>query len=76
MKYSRAIIKRVGQTKTAIVGYGRFQSLARACGWLERQRMAQIDQLIQAVVEKVVGHGDAFKNSKKTGAIEWRIHPI
>jgi hypothetical protein len=33
--------------------------------------MAQIDHLIQAVAEKVIGHGAAFKNSQKTGSIEY-----
>jgi hypothetical protein len=32
--------------------------------------VAQIDQLVQAVAEKVIGHGAAFKNSQKTGYIE------
>jgi hypothetical protein len=36
-----------------------------------RQRMAQIDHLIEAVAEKVIGHGAAFKNSQKTGTIEY-----
>jgi hypothetical protein len=36
-----------------------------------RQRVAQIDHLIQAVTEKVIGHGAAFKNSQKTGSIEY-----
>jgi hypothetical protein len=31
--------------------------------------VAQIDHLIQAVAEKVIGHGAAFKNSQKTGSI-------
>jgi hypothetical protein len=33
--------------------------------------MAQIDHLIQAITEKVIGHGAAFKNSQKTGSIEY-----
>jgi hypothetical protein len=33
--------------------------------------MAQIDHLIEAVAEKVIGHGAAFKNSQKTGTIEY-----
>jgi hypothetical protein len=33
--------------------------------------VAQIDHLIQAVAEKVTGHGAAFKNSQKTGSIEY-----
>jgi hypothetical protein len=33
--------------------------------------VAQIDHLVQAVAEKVIGHGAAFKNSQKTGAIEY-----
>jgi len=33
--------------------------------------MAQIDHLAQAVAEKIIGHGAAFKNSQKTGTIEY-----
>jgi hypothetical protein len=33
--------------------------------------VAQIDHLIQAIAEKVIGHGAAFKNSQKTGSIEY-----
>jgi hypothetical protein len=33
--------------------------------------MAQIDHLIQAISEKVIGHGAAFKNPQKTGSIEY-----
>jgi len=33
--------------------------------------VAQIDHLIQAVAEKIVGHGAAFKNSQKTDSIEY-----
>lgn len=36
-----------------------------------RQRVAQIDHLIEAVAEKVIGHGAAFKNSQKTGSIQY-----
>jgi hypothetical protein len=35
------------------------------------QRVAQIDHLVQAVAEKVIGHSAAFKNSQKTGFIEY-----
>jgi hypothetical protein len=34
-------------------------------------RVAQIDHLIQAVTDKVVGHGATFKNSPKTASIEY-----
>jgi hypothetical protein len=33
--------------------------------------MAQIDHLIEAIAEKVIGHGAAFKNSQKTASIEY-----
>jgi len=36
-----------------------------------RQWVAQIDHLVQAVAEKVIGHGAAFKNSQKTDSIEY-----
>jgi hypothetical protein len=36
-----------------------------------RQRVAQINHLIQAITEKVIGYGAAFKNSQKTGFIEY-----
>src|SRR5574343_1079548 len=37
----------------------------------DRQWMAQIDHLVQAVAEKIIGHGVAFKNSQKTPSIEY-----
>jgi hypothetical protein len=40
-------------------------------GGQHRQRVAQIDHLVQAVAEKIVGHGAAFKNSQKTASIEY-----
>jgi hypothetical protein len=33
--------------------------------------VAQIDHLIQAVAEKAIGNGADFKNSQKTGSIEY-----
>jgi hypothetical protein len=33
--------------------------------------MTKIDHLIQAITEKIIGHGAAFKNSQKTGSIEY-----
>jgi len=33
--------------------------------------VTQIDHLIQAVAEKIIGHGAAFKNFKKTRSIEY-----
>jgi hypothetical protein len=33
--------------------------------------VAQIDHLVQAAAEKITGHGAAFKNSQKTGTIEY-----
>jgi hypothetical protein len=33
--------------------------------------VAQIDHLVQAVVGKGIGHVAAFKNSQKTGSIEY-----
>jgi hypothetical protein len=33
--------------------------------------VAQIDHLVEAVAEKVIGHGAAFKNSQKTDSIEY-----
>jgi hypothetical protein len=38
-----------------------------------RHRVAQIDHLIQAITEKVIGHGAAFKDSQKTGSIEYLL---
>jgi hypothetical protein len=48
-----------------------FDFLPRHAVGQDRQRVAQIDHLIQAVAEKVIGHGAAFKNSQKTGSIEY-----
>ena len=36
-----------------------------------RQWMAQIDHLVLAITEKVIGHGAGFKNSQKTASIEY-----
>jgi hypothetical protein len=38
-----------------------------------RQRIAQIDHLVQAVGQKVIVHGGAFKDSQKTGVIGYLI---
>ena len=35
------------------------------------QWLTQIDHLRQAITEKVIGHGAAFKNFQKTGSIEY-----
>jgi len=39
--------------------------LPRNAVGLHRQQVAQIDHLIQAVTEKVIGHRDAFKITQK-----------
>ena len=50
---------------------GSINFLPRHAVGQHRQRVAQIDHLIQAVTEKVVGYGAAFKNSQETASIEY-----
>ena len=47
---------------------GRFDLLPRHSVGKHRLRVAQIDHLVQAFAEKVIGRGAAFKNSQKTGS--------
>ncbi|PUE49517.1 hypothetical protein B9Z45_15710 [Limnohabitans sp. 2KL-17] len=48
-----------------------FYCLPRHATSQHRQWVAQIDHLIQAVTEKVIGHGAAFTNYQKTDSIEY-----
>jgi hypothetical protein len=61
---------------------GSFDFLPRHSIGQHRQRMAQIDHLIQAITEKVIGHGAAFKTPRKQAPLNVylrvltiRIHP-
>jgi hypothetical protein len=51
--------------------YNYFDFLSKHTISHHRQRLAQIAHLDQAVTEIVIGHGAAFKNSQKTGFIEY-----
>jgi hypothetical protein len=57
------------------LGHAPSASLVQVLPWhaakLHRQRVAQIDHLIQTVAGKVIGYGAAFKNAQKTGSIEY-----
>lgn len=64
------LLARLDLTRPAL-RKGSFDFLPRHAVGQDRQRVAQIDHLIQAVAEKVIGHGAAFRNSQKTGSIEY-----
>ena len=53
------------------LGQGRLDLLPGHAVGQHRKRVAQIDHLVQAVAEEIVGHGAAFKNSQKTALIEY-----